>query len=135
MFWQTTGWATKRLPRLKIVPRLLHIVDWFKFYIAAKILKYFCDLSCCFTSTRSKGRFYFMNLANMQTYKMTKRVLYPEAISQPGCLFFFVLWDEFLMIWSMSQALFQSFCNHETFVKLNLPLFLVFMRQLEKSKK
>ena len=30
---------------------------------------------------------------------------------------------------------FQSFCNHELFVKLNLPVFLVLVGQREKSQK
>ena len=30
---------------------------------------------------------------------------------------------------------FQSFCNHEIFVKLNLPLFVVLVGQREKSQK
>ena len=30
---------------------------------------------------------------------------------------------------------FQSFCNHKIFVKLNLPIFLVLIRQREKSQK
>ena len=30
---------------------------------------------------------------------------------------------------------FQSFCNHEIFVKLNLPMFVALMRQRERSEK
>ena len=30
---------------------------------------------------------------------------------------------------------FQSFCNHEIFVKLNLPVLVVLVRQEEKSQK
>ena len=28
---------------------------------------------------------------------------------------------------------FQSFCNHETFVKLNLPIFVVLVRQVDQA--
>ena len=36
------------------------------------------------------------------------------------------------MIWSIFWAIFQSFCNHEIFVKFNLPIFLVVARQRAK---
>ena len=49
--------------------------------------------------------------------------------------FFIDLCDESIMIWSMFEAIFLSFCNHEIFVKLNLPIFLKFLRQREKSQK
>ena len=39
------------------------------------------------------------------------------------------------MIWSMFQAIFKSFCNHDFFVKLNLRIFLALVRQREKSQK
>ena len=32
-------------------------------------------------------------------------------------------------------GLFQSFCNHEVFTRLNLPILLVLVRQREKSRK
>ena len=36
---------------------------------------------------------------------------------------------------SMFWAIFQSFCNQEVFVKLNLPIFAVMVGQREKSQK
>ena len=33
------------------------------------------------------------------------------------------------------EAIFQSFCKHEIFVKLNISTFLVLVRQREKSQK
>ena len=35
----------------------------------------------------------------------------------------------------MFWAIFQSFCNDEIFVKLNLPIFVVLVGQREKSQK
>ena len=32
------------------------------------------------------------------------------------------------------SAIFQSFCNHEIFVKLSLPIFVVLVGQREKSQ-
>ena len=32
-------------------------------------------------------------------------------------------------------GMFQSFCNHEIFVKLNLPIFIALIGQREKSQK
>ena len=38
------------------------------------------------------------------------------------------------MIWSMFLAPFLSFCNHEMFVRFNLPIFLKHLRQRENDK-
>ena len=51
------------------------------------------------------------------------------------CILFIDLCDESMMIRSMFQALYQSFCKNEIFLKFNLPIFLVLVRQREKSQK
>ena len=38
---------------------------------------------------------------------------------------------ELIEVW----AIFQSFCNHDIFVKLNLPMFVVLVGKREKSQK
>ena len=40
-----------------------------------------------------------------------------------------------LTIWSMFSAFFQSFCNKEIFIRLNLSILLVQVRRREKSQK
>ena len=62
---------------------------------------------------------------------MCRRYLSPMR----NCIFSVVLSEESFMIWSSILGLFQSFCNHQIFVYLNLPIFPVLVRRREKSQK
>ena len=52
-----------------------------------------------------------------------------------NCIFSIDLCDEWFVIWSTFLAIFQSFYNHKIFAGLNLPIFLVLVRQRKKSQK
>ena len=41
--------------------------------------------------------------------------------------------EKSLVLWSMLLTPFQSFCNNEIFARLNLPIFLILVRQRGKS--
>ena len=90
--------------------------------------------------TAGKGRFISLNCYKTSAFRQIQKIFNPMAID---------VWRKSLtyeklpflhysvrgVIYPLiNNAIFQSFCNHEIFVKLNLPIFLVLVKQREKSQ-